>query len=456
MGRYKTIRETERRTTARSTGPLEKHTRRMMDEKKSVRTVSFTQDGAGDFVSCTDNSVRIHRRAGGYTKRVIQQFKEKITACDIRRDGRLVSTGHEDGTLRVCAVDERKCLRKTETGSAITGCLFGEREVAASSKDGKINLVDITTGECRGRLGGHRGEVLSVCRVGQDGSVMASSGADRTVRVWDVRAGIETHRTERRDSLARINTCGALGYMVGCSGTAVCLWDRRKEGVVYEKDTFVPIGDVSGMEGYFVTASADRRARLYSTASCETAKLVSLRSRPLSVDATPDAICFGMRHMTGIVFESGKERREAAKETETQDVLYVQTGARETLGQTDAFIKSFEYHRALDTVFRRKKDTGRVFLVVAELSRLGVLRKAVEKMHAVAEAVSFLKEKSSNWSSPVWEDLCGAVLARIERDKRGEDLATLGAAVDSRLANSKESSLLKAGLKMFLCLAGAE
>jgi WD40 repeat protein len=63
------------------------------------------------------------------------------------------------------------------------------KTLAAASGD-VVLLWDIPSGKVRATLRGHEGAVLCLA-VSEDGSVLATGGADRTIKVWDVAAGAE-------------------------------------------------------------------------------------------------------------------------------------------------------------------------------------------------------------------------------------------------------------------------
>ena len=95
----------------------------------------------------------------GTCEQVFHGHTDGVTSVAVSGDGKWAISGSEDATVRVWYVERRP---------------------------GPL----ILSGHCQRTLRGHSGWVHSVAMVGPRGLRCVSSGADKTVRVWDLETGL--------------------------------------------------------------------------------------------------------------------------------------------------------------------------------------------------------------------------------------------------------------------------
>jgi WD40 repeat protein len=171
------------------------------------------------------------------TGRRLRQFgpaKGQVTGLLLSRDGNLLVAAH-GGQVCIWGMDEpeqRQHLPAPQTGAALALSKDG-KVLASSGRDKEICLWDPATGQVTRRLAGHEEAVYSVAFSPTDEHLLASGGQDRTIRLWDVDTGGEVGRFRQEWVVAVAfapdgKTLAALGKE---QEWGVFLWDvaRKKQ-----------------------------------------------------------------------------------------------------------------------------------------------------------------------------------------------------------------------------------
>lgn len=139
----------------------------------------------------------------------------QVSAACYSPNGSLCMTAGVDGVVKLWdgVTFRRKAELRASTsdasshvGSAAAATLlcldaFAD-SVVAGSLDKIVRCWDVSTGSLTHQLGGHSGRVLAVCAIA-DGRAVLSAGADRTLRLWDLRA----HRAVRTIPTVSVPQC---------------------------------------------------------------------------------------------------------------------------------------------------------------------------------------------------------------------------------------------------------
>jgi WD40 repeat protein/serine/threonine protein kinase len=223
------------------------------------RAVVMTPDGRRLLVGCGDHAIREWDLATGTLRRTLTEHSSEVLALAVSADGRLLASG-----------------------SAAT---FGVGS-------GMLLLWDLEAGTVLSRLDGHTRAVSSLSFTA-DGSHLVSGSHDRTLRVWDVRAGTclvgEGHRgavnavvlaPDQRTAWTASDDASLRRWDL-LTGTASLVLKGHKLGVA-------AVG--LSTDGNFVcSGSADATVRVWSPAqSRPLATLVGHRAALTAVHVTPD------------------------------------------------------------------------------------------------------------------------------------------------------------------------
>ena len=142
-----------------------------------------------------DGRVAIYRVADGTEVRHAQKHADAVYCVAYSRDGKLLASvgGNGSGGDTVCRIWDAATLTVKQELMGHTFPVYGAAfapdgtTLATSSRDKTVRLWSLPGGECR-VLTGHTSDVHR-CVFSPDGKWLASASQDGTVRVWNVQQG---------------------------------------------------------------------------------------------------------------------------------------------------------------------------------------------------------------------------------------------------------------------------
>ncbi len=147
----------------------------------------------------SDSQWRLVRTIGSPDDPTI--LSDRITAMDFRNDGLSLAVGSgapsREGEVKVFSVQTGRMVR--DFGSVHSDTVLGLRFspkgdlLASSAADKTVRLLDLANGKVTRSLEGHTHHVLAIAWQDDEHSI-ASASADRTVKIWDTQTG-EQRRT---------------------------------------------------------------------------------------------------------------------------------------------------------------------------------------------------------------------------------------------------------------------
>jgi len=173
------------------------------DLEDAIRDVALSPDGeqvavaAGEVVrvyDATGEAVLDHHVAALSADAGAGPDERAARSVAFTPDGDQLIVAHGDGTVGriglATAAGEPLVDEPIAGGLLDVAVSPGGEVVAGAAADGSVRLWDLSTGQERQRLEGHRGTVYSV-RFDAQGRRLVTAGADATARVWDVASGDE-------------------------------------------------------------------------------------------------------------------------------------------------------------------------------------------------------------------------------------------------------------------------
>ncbi|MFO0881039.1 MAG: WD40 repeat domain-containing protein [Gemmataceae bacterium] len=170
----------------------------------SASDVAFPSTGSIFFTAGADKMVRSWKLASDQALRTFPH-PNTVNAVVYDKDGKLLATGGGDGKMRLFDLAKGNQLREINAhpsmtnDSAIYGVAFSPdgTQLVSAGKDGSLKLFTVADGKPvrefkaykeKESPRGHQDAVLCVA-FSPDGKQLASGGADRTIKIWNVADG---------------------------------------------------------------------------------------------------------------------------------------------------------------------------------------------------------------------------------------------------------------------------
>jgi RNA polymerase sigma factor (sigma-70 family) len=160
-----------------------------------ILTLAFSPDGRWIASGGYDGCVRLWDAATGRALHTMPGHGREVTSVVFSPDGKVLASASDDHTIRLWdpATGKDHQPRQGHHGSVRAIAISPDGKFAAACCAGAVHLWSLDSAERLHEFRGHTGGIYSVA-FSADGRNVASTGADETIRIWDVAKGHEVRQ----------------------------------------------------------------------------------------------------------------------------------------------------------------------------------------------------------------------------------------------------------------------
>jgi WD40 repeat protein len=203
-----------------------------------VESLAFSHDGKY-IASGAFGEVTLWDAQTGMLKQKIPGFVHCVMALAFSPDNKLLATGGgaptEDGEIKLIEVPSGKIVADIKNGHSDTvfGVCFSPdgTKIATCGADKFVKVFEVSSGKFIKSFEGHTHHVLGVGWK-SDGKLLASCGADNAIKVWDYEKGEQVRTMNgHTKQVTRLMFVGNTPNVLTCSGDlSVGLWNVDNGG----------------------------------------------------------------------------------------------------------------------------------------------------------------------------------------------------------------------------------
>ncbi|CCE64692.1 hypothetical protein TPHA_0I01880 [Tetrapisispora phaffii CBS 4417] len=159
--------------------------------EKPIWDVNFSPTGNNLFATASsDNTARVWSCDRVYPVRILAGHLSDVDCVSFHPNGQYVFTGSSDKTSRMWDLSSGDSVRLfIGHSSAVTATAVSPdgRWLSTANEDGTITVWDIGSGKKLKSMRGHGKNSIYSLSYNKTGNILVSSGADNSVRVWDIK-----------------------------------------------------------------------------------------------------------------------------------------------------------------------------------------------------------------------------------------------------------------------------
>ena len=204
-----------------------------------VESLAYSPDGKY-IASGSFQEVILWDAKTGELARKVTGFAERVVCLAFSPDGKLLATGGgaptQEGELKIFEVASGKVVQDIKANvhsDTVFGVSFSpdDKMLASCGADKFVKTFDVATGKFLKSFEGHTHHVLGVGWSG-DGKLLASGGADNVIKVWDFEKGEQVRTINgHAKQMTSLVFIGKAGLFATCTGDQqVRMWNATNGG----------------------------------------------------------------------------------------------------------------------------------------------------------------------------------------------------------------------------------
>jgi len=207
------------------------------DESGPVSVSSYAPDG-NTFAVAQSTRLSLWEMKSMKMIHQFDRFKELVTACSFRSDGKLLLAGDASGKTSVLNLEGKSTLKRlTRHRGAVSCCGFGllRANCITGGNDKTVRYWDIANATEISKWDAHKDGVQCMSNSPLDEMVFATGSHDGCVKLWDLRAEAGSEPTMTLDHghpVESICYFPSAMMLASAGSTIVNIWDLSKGSIV--------------------------------------------------------------------------------------------------------------------------------------------------------------------------------------------------------------------------------
>jgi WD40 repeat protein len=210
---------------------------RRFEGMTGVYNMAFSPDGRRFLTAHNDRSVHLWDTAAGKEIHVLKGHTDVVWSAIFSPDGKRAVSASSDKTVRLWDLETGKQIKALmgHTGRAYHAVFSPDgRQVLSGSEDSTVRLWDVDTGREIRSYPGHLGAVHEVA-FAPDGAQVVSAGFDQRLHLWEKDTGKELPPCEGSTAHVYRLAFSADGQFIAAGGAdnLVCIWRIANRSVLH-------------------------------------------------------------------------------------------------------------------------------------------------------------------------------------------------------------------------------